>query len=320
MTGVAFSPRKVNLPGHGAIWLLVTAGQDGTMRIWNSRTGEELHRDRRIQGYTTWLTDAVFSPDGTQIVAPGEGVRQLEPQSPGGAVLLEWSNDSGKEVRRVDLKDPEASGIKASINDAAFSPDGAFGITAGSDGLIRVWDTKTGTVLTRLEGHYADVSRIVLDSQGRTMVSEARDGMGIVWDLTDLQDRSKDRKRALARLTGLSGPYVGVAISPEGRWVVTEHGNLGARLWDLEKPRRNESLVGERLLDAQGVISAVAFSPARERPLFVAAGRDGSALVWNAEHKDDKARIPIRLVGLRSMVNVRLLQRRWQVCSRLRRR
>ena len=300
VTGVAFSPQKVDLPGHGPTWLLVTAGQDGTMRLWNTRSGEELHPEARMQGYTSWLTSAVFSPDGLQIVAPGEGIRQFKPQASGGAVLLKWSDDAGKTVSKVDLKDPESSGPPPLVSDAVFSPDGSFCFTAGSDGVIRVWDGKTGTLLTRLEGHYADVSRLVIDAQGRRLVSEGRDGMGIVWDLTDLRERTK--KRDLGRLTGLSGPHVGVAISPGGRWVVSEHGRLGARLWDLDKLQPKKMPVGVRLHDAQGVISAVAFSPAPDRPLFVTAGSDGSAWLCDAEPKDNKPKLRFPLNGFRSMV------------------
>ncbi len=100
VTGVAFSPQKVDLPREGPTWLVVTAGRDGTLRVWNSRTGVELHEDNPMGGYTTWLRSAVFSPDGRQIVAAGEGVRRFKFMPACGAVFLEWANDSGGEARR----------------------------------------------------------------------------------------------------------------------------------------------------------------------------------------------------------------------------
>ncbi len=184
------------------------------------------------------------------------------------------------------------------MTDAVFIPDSSLCITASGDGFLRLWDTKNGALLARLEGHYAGIARLVLDAGSSRLVSEARDGMGIVWDIADLRNRAKDSKRILARLTGLSGRYAAVSISAGGRWVVTEHGNLGARLWDLAKIQPGMIPRGAALHDEQGMISAVAFSPAADCPRFVTAGIDGSAWVGIAEPKTEKEKRPIFLAGL----------------------
>ncbi len=301
VTGVAFSPKKVDLPVHGPTWLLASAGRDGTLRLWNTHTGDELHPEKRMKGYTTWLTSAVFSPDCSQIVAPGEGIRRLHAKQPCGAVFLEWADDPSKRARELPLKGPQHTDLV--VNDAVFIPDGSLCITAASDGLLRVWDTKDGSLLTRLEGHYGDIARLALDPTSSRLVSEARDGMGIVWDLTDLRNRAKDPGRILTRLTGLSGRFAAIAISPGGRWVITEHGSLGARLFDLTTIKPGKIPTGAAVHDEQGMISAVAFSPAPAQPRYATAGIDGSAWVGIAETNLDKKKRPIFLAGLRFVVS-----------------
>ena len=64
---------------------VVTASQDHTARIWDARSGLELHQ---LTGHTEPLTCAEFSPDG--------GTRDHRPAVDGTAQL--WDAGSGREL------------------------------------------------------------------------------------------------------------------------------------------------------------------------------------------------------------------------------
>ena len=44
---------------------IVTASIDGTARLWDATTGQEIVA---LRGHNSWLRSAAFSPDGTRIV------------------------------------------------------------------------------------------------------------------------------------------------------------------------------------------------------------------------------------------------------------
>ena len=102
VTSAAFSP-------DGA--LVVTAGDDGTARVWNAATGRTL---QVLRGGPGPVERAVFAPDGTRVLTIGAA----------GTVRL-WRVGSGPALLRTDAG---AGGV------AAFSPDGRLLVTGGRDG------------------------------------------------------------------------------------------------------------------------------------------------------------------------------------------
>ncbi|MCP4041945.1 MAG: hypothetical protein GY731_08300, partial [Gammaproteobacteria bacterium] len=66
---------------------VVSAGRDGTVRLWDTRTGEEL---RRFEGHSDWVNSAVFDGPGERVVSAGDDgtVRLWGVGVGGGPVLL----------------------------------------------------------------------------------------------------------------------------------------------------------------------------------------------------------------------------------------
>ncbi|CAM9707048.1 unnamed protein product [Ectocarpus sp. 6 AP-2014] len=74
-------------------------------------------------------------------------------------------------------------GHAGEITDIGISPDNSTLVTAAQDRTMRVWDARTGALLTVLYGHTADVVASCFMPSASVVVSASADGTCRVWDL-----------------------------------------------------------------------------------------------------------------------------------------
>jgi WD40 repeat protein len=229
---------------------LATASADRTVRLWNiaSPAAEPLML-RTLDGATeklhVWDIRAVDSPDPPQVLGdkfePGAGSvfspdgQWIAAIAAGGADSVDLWKLSGPSPTHYRLQHP--GGIWAA---PVFSPDGRWLATGGvDDPTIRLWDLKAPNPASDphlLQGHGGPVRSLACSADGHYLVTGARDGLALVWDLT------VDPPASPKRLEG--GDIKAVAISGDGRYVVTgswafEGAPLtdnAARIWDLSAP------------------------------------------------------------------------------------
>jgi WD40 repeat protein len=102
---------------------LVTASEDGKVRIWSVPDWKLLQTLSGHQGPVRW---AEFSPDGQQVVSGGED-----------QTVRIWSTDDGKLIQTL-------SESQAPVDTVSFSPDGKY-VAASTDRNVLIWKkTPTG--------------------------------------------------------------------------------------------------------------------------------------------------------------------------------
>jgi WD40 repeat protein/serine/threonine protein kinase len=240
------------LTGHGGLVscvafhpdgrTLASGSWDGTVKLWDVDTGEE---ERTLPGHGSQLLWVAFSPDGKTLAALGsqdqtiklwDWVAGVEPQilktskesvsgwafSPKGNALIAngaegwaaWDVASGKKLH--SFKKP-TGGQTSSL---AFSPDGSLLAGLGEAGL-GLWDAATG--LKRRTWPNPQASRCIFGRDGKTVMTFGWDGTLKFWDVDQPLDRSRP-KRVLP-LGPSQGWIIEVAVSPDGRHLVTLNGN-----------------------------------------------------------------------------------------------
>ena len=85
-----------------------------------------------------------------------------------------WDLKSGK-VTQLDAH-------RAPILSAAFSPDGAWLVTASWDRTARVWDARTGGGIAVLKGHTDRVISVVFSPDSAQVISASEDQSARIWD------------------------------------------------------------------------------------------------------------------------------------------
>ena len=137
------------------------------------------------------------------------------------------------------------------VYDKCFSGDGAKILSLAEDGSVRVWESATGKAVVRLscptEAHGAIFvkggSQIAAWSKGKTIA---------VWDMPDGKFANgfplgKDLKDERDNVT----------VSPDGRFLLTGHGNQTVRVRDLATGKQLHQYETE----PQGSPRSLTFSP-----------------------------------------------------------
>src|SRR6266496_753312 len=144
---------------------LVTACGDGSAYVWSLRGGAPVvlrrHKERRAFPGPAPLSTATFTPDGQRVIlADGDGgvVRlwdartgEAEGELKGKALGQAWFSPDGRlaflsgQVWDIDADEAVSPRpLHSAVTSAAFSPDGARLLTAGTDGTARLWNLAGG--------------------------------------------------------------------------------------------------------------------------------------------------------------------------------
>jgi WD40 repeat protein len=133
-----------------------------------------------------------------------------------------------------------------------------------ADLTIRLWDIKTRTSLAVLRGHEDEIYCLAFSSDGKKLISGAKDGSVRLWQVPPVQ-----REPALRVLREPSGYFI---ISPNSQHAVTLAADYV--LWDLNTGAKLATLSALR-----GYQAGYDFS-ANGRQLL-AGGRNGKVRIWD---------------------------------------
>lgn len=110
---------------------LVSAGADNVLKVWDFDKGEQI---RTIAGHTKQITRLSMLKTAPMVIS-----------ACGDAGLRQWNIDNGGNVRSF----PGASDFLQAV---AASSDGSLVAAGGEEGLVRVYDGKSGALLKTLPG------------------------------------------------------------------------------------------------------------------------------------------------------------------------
>jgi WD40 repeat protein len=224
---------------------LASAGDDGTVRLWDPATGEAR---RTLTGHGDWVRAVAFASDGATLASAGED----------GTVRL-WDPATG-EVRRT------LTGHMGRVGAVAFAPDGATLASAGDDGSVLLWDPATGDPRRTLTGHAGWVGALAFAPDGATLASAGDDGRVLLWDLATGEARRT--------LTSHTGRVTGVAFAPDGAALASAGADGTVRSWDAATGEARRSLTGHA-----GGVWGVAYAP--DGGTLASAGEDGTVRLWD---------------------------------------
>jgi WD40 repeat protein len=210
---------------------LVTAGEDGTIRLWDL-TGPKPKEVTLLKAHSTWVTSVAFSSDGKYLASTGStddktvrlwklsGIQPREsavfeaPYDPFGKVT--FSND-GKLLLAASTEAEKADGVE-------------YGVPG-----VRVWDLKAEKPkeLAILKGGAGTRGLVAISRDGKTVTNGTA-----IWDLGNGEKRPLDVNFRESEL----------AFSPDGRTLAgcVGYKTLGLVDMTLAKPEVKRNLMAPR--------------------------------------------------------------------------
>ncbi|MDX1616298.1 MAG: protein kinase [Candidatus Promineifilaceae bacterium] len=190
---------------------LVTAGADRTARIWDSESGKVL---TVLEGHREALTTAVFSPDGRYVATGQESGVNISDGTQRTIVQI-WDADTGQDLFSFD------AGHGQRLWGLAFSTDGRFLVTSGTDNAAKIWalDFEAGRaeLAAELTSHTNTVVEVTFSPDGRLLATGTGDDVRL-WDVASLSDSAAEIE--VVELLALPGGGT-MAFSPDGSELIS---------------------------------------------------------------------------------------------------
>lgn len=149
------------------------------------------------------VTSLAFSPDGKTLVTGGletkanidlaammSGKRPKgskgSPQTDPADMMRDFKVDAVGQVKIWDVSTGQEIGALQghgrAVAKVAFSRDGKFLATAGTDNTIKIWDLAAKRDLITLSGHTSSIDSLDFSPDGRLLASAGEDGSTFLWD------------------------------------------------------------------------------------------------------------------------------------------
>lgn len=264
---------------------LLSAGDDGSLRWWDTDTGECL---KTVRAHDSPIIAISVLPDLNLAVttsANGElrlwnlqnlsylngfdlncriKTLTLSPLGVLAVVAVEgfpdlhmFNVESGKLVRTL-------KGSGGEIASLAFSRDGRSIISGHSDGALHLWDLGYGQITRTFAGHDSAISSVVFHPEGKQIISGGKDRTVKIWDRLNGE--------FIRGFMDKNGAITAISLSPDGRWVAC--GNERGMVYLVEISTGKPSTSFGISTEHRGSINGLSFS-IDGRFLF-SAGDDGT--------------------------------------------
>ncbi|MBX9590419.1 MAG: serine/threonine protein kinase [Hyphomonadaceae bacterium] len=265
---------------------IVSAGADGTLRVWNAGSGALVRTIELDEGAPTALAvgnrRALTGHRGGTIVlwelehAERIGTYQLGSAA---AASLAFTADPNVfaaaaqdgSVALFDSRAPSSPSMLLDGRDGAgliVAASGARGFvaSAGADRTVRLWRTETHSLARTYRGQGGEIAALDISSDGRYLAAAIADGSIRVW--------SNSSSRAVRTFKTQQARVGAIAFGPD-RLFATASDDGKIKVWNLRTARMVRTLGGA------GRLRALNFAADGRR--IIGAGQDGVIRVWSLD-------------------------------------
>jgi WD40 repeat protein len=248
--------------------------EPGGLAIWDAQIGQPVTNNLdTIFDYS--FTEADYSPDDSLLLV--KGLRSWPDNVSDMETINVLNAHSGRLIKSFTITDGHW------IRSECWSPDGTKVAGGNTNGVLYLWDFKTGELLNTVVGHMQEgmmINYVEWSPDGMKIATASDDGTARIWNA--------DTGEPLLVLAHEQPTFVSnVAWSPDGARILSSSGSpdFGSqdttiRIWDAES--------GAELLVIRGhnrTVSMANWSADGKR--IVSTSSDGTTRIWDAATGDE---------------------------------
>lgn len=248
--------RSIALSRNGEVLASAAPNADEpTIRIWNTRTGNEL------------LTLRAMSTSGFAIALSGDG-KVLAAGWPNGRIQA-WEVTSGKPILNWKAHD-------GPVYSLASTERGELLASSGNEKAVIVWNLPTGTEALKLPAEQEHVSILVFSPDGRKLALARGD--------KEIQIHDIAARKEVLRVGGNIGTVGALNFTADGK-AIAAGGNGAVHVWDVQS--------GRPLFVRKGHDSAiVALSACADGKTLASASKEHPAIrIWDVESRQETLQV-----------------------------
>jgi len=193
---------------------VVSGSNDTTIRVWDVESGDIVLGP--IKTGHEWVCAVIYSPDTTKIATGGLSEN---------AVKI-WDAKTGNLLSTIKHD--------SQVFSLAWTSDQKKIIFGDYNASIRIFNTATWQQIAILEGHTWVVDSLSLFQNDRLLASASWDHTARLWNL--------DTNLPVGSPIQHNGPVRGVAISADGKQLVTGCNDNNAYVWDIHTTLKDAGL------------------------------------------------------------------------------
>ncbi len=238
---------------------LVSGSHDGTVRIWNAQTGDQV---KEWKAHKSSVNSVAFNHDGSRVVSgSSDGAVHIWNAQTGeclyrckkhtrmvwsvafnhdGSQVVSGSNDAtvrisdahtGKKVKEWKVQ-------SGGVHSVAFNHDGSRLVAGYNDGTVRIWNAHTRDQVKEWKAHSGYVRSIAFNPDGSQVVSGSNDGKVRIWNAhTGGLQHSADSDFSCIDLVGFSPDGLEVVLASHGRVFTWDLANYADNVQSLDLPQ-----------------------------------------------------------------------------------
>jgi WD40 repeat protein len=278
---------------------LATGGATKVVRLWDVNSGKELHQGR---GHKATIKSLAFTPDSGGVISGSDdhsvrlwsvlngtqeavyeghtwGVNGVA-TSPAKIKMSLASVSTDRTLRIWEGKKPGATTTPSALQAVAYLDKETL-LTAGDDGILRIWDVPNFKQSREWKAHATTITHLALSEDAKTAATAGADKMLRVWDVA---------KGAELRTIGRRlGDCDALAISPDGKFVATGGFNNTIERWEvatgkpLPSPKTVAGAISALACSPDGKLSAAGFTTNQVQVTDLLTGKEKYRLVCGAD-------------------------------------
>ncbi len=239
--------------------MIASGGWNNSLKHWRGTDNEQMYAaNASVSG--NLIFDLAFSPDGKSIVT---GSRP-DYSKPAPSVRV-WNAADGTAGVALKNVPSELCGSVAYSRDGARIAAGCFNQDTAARS-VRIWDAKTGAEIKVIK----DVDGPVVFSKDGSRVTGGH-GYTLMLKIFEVSTGTE-----VVSINGQSfNGFSSVAMSPDGRHLVSGNSNGSVRIWDANTGKEITAIKGHTKM-----VNSVAYSP--DGTIIASVSEDGSVSIWNA--------------------------------------